>query len=128
LLAIARGAFALRTLGWVSYALIFAGGLLTALGADARVYGAGFLLVIGFDKMFNVYIRAGRQKIIPPQDYGKTTGVVVMLNNLSQPIAGLLVGVFAGFRETAGLILGLSIAMAALGVLALARKAHHSPP
>ena len=128
LLAIARAAFALGTLGGVSYALIFIGGLLTALGSNAWVYGAGFLLVIGFDKMFNVYIRAGRQKIIPPQDYGKTTGVVVMLNNLTQPIAGLLVGLFAGFRETAWLILGLSIAMAVLGVLAFARKAQHRVP
>ncbi len=43
--------------------------------------------MIGFDKMFNVYIRSLRQKLIPPRDLGKTTGVIVMLNNLSQPLA-----------------------------------------
>jgi len=41
--------------------------------------------------MFNVFIRTLRMKIIPRQDLGKTTGLIVMLNNLSQPLAGLLV-------------------------------------
>jgi hypothetical protein len=54
------------------------------------------LLVIGFDKMFNVYIRSLRQKLIPPRDLGKTTGVIVMLNNLSQPLAGMLVACLPG--------------------------------
>ncbi|MDM0041136.1 MFS transporter [Variovorax sp. J22G21] len=118
LLTIARFAFAQRTLGVVSYTLIFLGGVLTGLGVHPAVYALGFLLVIGFDKMFNVYIRSRRQKIIPPADYGKTTGVIVMLNNLTQPLAGVLVGAFAGAGETGVLILVLSLAMGVLGLLA----------
>jgi hypothetical protein len=96
LLFIARTVLPLRTLGLVSYSVMLAGGLLTGLAGNFWVYTAGFLLVIGFDKMFNVYIRSLRQKLIPPRDLGKTTGVIVMLNNLSQPLAGMLVGLFAG--------------------------------
>ncbi|MEO7185707.1 MAG: hypothetical protein ABIY86_10420 [Rhodoferax sp.] len=70
--------------------------------------------------MFSVYIRVRRQTIIPAHDLGKTTGLVVMLNNLSQPLAGLLVGVFAGKADTQGVILALTLAMGLLGVLALA--------
>ena len=76
------------------------------------------MLITGFDKMFNVYIRSARQKIIPTQDYGKTTGVVILLNNLTQPLAGLLVGVFSGRGQTGALIVALSLAMAAIGAVA----------
>lgn len=117
LLFIARTVLPLRTLGLVSYSVMLAGGLLTGLAGNFWVYIAGFLLVIGFDKMFNVYIRSLRQKIIPPRDLGKTTGVIVMLNNLSQPLAGMLVGVFAGVMEGRGVILGLVGAMGLIGIL-----------
>jgi hypothetical protein len=117
LLFIARTVLPLRTLGLVSYSVMLGGGLLTGLAGNFWLYTAGFLLVIGFDKMFNVYIRSLRQKIIPPKDLGKTTGVIVMLNNLSQPLAGLLVGVFAGVVEGRGVILGLVSGMAVIGVV-----------
>jgi hypothetical protein len=76
------------------------------------------VLIIGFDKMFNVYIRSARQKIIPPKDYGKTTGVIILLNNLTQPLAGLLVGVFASRAHTGLLIVVLSLTMGAIGATA----------
>jgi hypothetical protein len=78
-------------------------------------YAIGFLLIVGFDKMFNVYIRSARQKIIPPEDYGKTTGVVILLNNMTQPLAGLLVGVFSARAQTGWLIVILSMAMGCIG-------------
>jgi hypothetical protein len=118
LLLIARTYWSLRTLGLVSYSVILAGGLLTGLGRHFWVYTTGFLLVVGFDKMFSVYIRSLRQKLIPPRDLGKTTGVIVMLNNLSQPAAGLLVGAFAGATETRGVILGLVLVMGVMGLAA----------
>ncbi|MBW8720489.1 MAG: MFS transporter [Polaromonas sp.] len=117
LLFIARTVLSLRTLGLVSYTAMVCGGLLTGLAGNFWVYTVGFLLVIGFDKMFNVYIRSLRQKLIPPRDLGKTTGVIVMLNNLSQPLAGMLVGVFAGVMEGRGVILGLVGVMGLIGGL-----------
>jgi len=126
LLAIARASLAVKTLGLAAFVAMLVGGLLTGLAPDPWVYAAGFLLITGFDKMFNVFIRASRQKIIPPADYGKTTGVIVMLNNLTQPLAGLLVGACAGPPETARLIVWLSLAMGVLGLAAFKAPARSS--
>jgi MFS family permease len=104
-----------HTLGVWSYTLLLVGGLMTAWAVHPAVYALGFLLVIGFDKMFSVYIRAGRQRIIPPQDFGKTSGVVVLLNNLTQPLAGLAVGVGAQGADARGVITALVLCMAAIG-------------
>ncbi len=119
LLAIARRAIALRTLGLLSYACIFVGSLVTACSPSPWVYAGGFLAVVGFDKMFSVYIRVRRQQVIPAQDLGKTTGMVVLLNNLSQPVAGLLVGLFASQADTRSVILALTLGMGLLGGVAL---------
>jgi predicted DCC family thiol-disulfide oxidoreductase YuxK/MFS family permease len=117
LFGIARTTLPLGTLGWVSFTMIFLGAVMTGAGTGPFLYATGFVLVVGFDKMFNVYIRSLRQRIIPRQDYGKTTGLIVMLNNLSQPLAGLLVGLFAGLSGAGGVILALSAVMGLTGVL-----------
>jgi hypothetical protein len=106
----------LRTLGAVSYVAIFLGGILTAVSSSYWVYAAGFILVIGFDKMFNVYIRSLRQKVIPPKDFGKTTGVMITLNNLSQPVAGLMVSLFSGSGQLGAVIGGITLVMGGIGV------------
>ncbi len=118
LLVIARTAIPLKTLGVLSYLCIFGGGLLTAISVAPWGYVAGFLLVIGFDKMFSVYIRSRRQKVIPAGDLGKTTGVIVLFNNLSQPLAGLVVGLFAGQADTGQVIVALTLGMGLLGLAA----------
>jgi hypothetical protein len=105
-----------HTMGMVSYLSIVVGGALTAAGTHYAVYAFGFLLVMGFDKMFSVYVRAGRQRIIPPEDYGKTGGVVVLLNNLTQPLAGLAVGLGAHGADARGVIGALVLGMALIGV------------
>jgi len=120
LLWIARQSLTLKTMLVVSYVCIFAGGLLTAVATSAWAYTLGFLLVIGFDKMFSVCIRSFRQKVIPRNDLGKTTGVIVLLNNLSQPLAGLVVGMFAGQAQSRGVILALTLGMGLLGISAMA--------
>jgi MFS family permease len=117
LLAIARSALSVRTLGLVSFIAICAGGLVAGSSPGAAGYAAGFVLIVGFDKMFNVYIRSTRQKISPPADYGKTTGVVILLNNMTQPLAGLLVGVCADRTHTSWVIVALSLSTAAIGAL-----------
>jgi MFS family permease len=118
LLSIIRGSFALKKMGLIAYVLIFGGGLLTAVSTSHWGYAAGFLLVIGFDKMFSIYIRIHRQRIIPAHDYGKTTGVIVLLNNLTQPLAGLLVGAFADATQTRVVIFGLCMLVGAIGIAA----------
>lgn len=92
---LARATLALKVLGGLSYSMIGVGALVMAFSPDLWAYSLGFLLVTGFDKMFNVYMRSTRQRVIPAQDFGKTVGVITLLNNLAQPLAGLAIAVLA---------------------------------
>ncbi|WP_201860928.1 MFS transporter [Microvirga soli] len=107
----------LRAMGAIGYTAIFIGGLLTAISPNYGIYAAGYILVLGFDKMFTIYIRSLRQKIIPQKDFGKTTGAMITVNNLSQPLAGLLVGLFSGPGSLGLVIGGISLVMGAIGVI-----------
>ncbi|WP_242168167.1 MULTISPECIES: MFS transporter [unclassified Pseudomonas] len=113
---LARATLPLKVMGGLSYAMIGVGALITALSPSVWAYSVGFLLVTGFDKMFNVYLRSTRQRVIPVQDFGKTVGVMTLLNNLSQPLAGLLVAVLAAPLGTQTVILLLVGLTALLGV------------
>lgn len=108
LTVIARKPIPVGVMGGLAYGLIALGGLLTGIAQHPAVYALGFLLIVGFDKMFAVYMRSLRQRLIPAQDFGKTTGVIVLLNNLSQPLAGALVGFTAGPEEARLLILAIT--------------------
>jgi len=113
---LARVTLPLKVLGALSYTLIATGAFITALSPSAWGYVVGFLLIVGFDKMFNVYMRSIRQQVIPPQDFGKTVGVITLLNNLSQPLAGLLVAVLAAPIGTQHVILLLAFATSLIGL------------
>lgn len=116
LFGLARMTFPLSVLGGVSYCAITLGALITATGASFEIYLLGFLLVVGFDKMFNVYMRTIRQRVIPARDFGKTVGVITLLNNLTQPLAGLWVGVLAVSMGLRGVILALAVAAVLIGL------------
>ena len=115
LLSIAHTSWKARTFGLTAFVLIVVGGLLAGLSHNVWGYATGFVLIVGFDKMFSVYIRSVRQKVIPAKDYGKTTGIVILLNNATQPLAGLLVGLCANHAQTGYLVTALSLAMALIG-------------
>ncbi len=108
-----------RLLGGVAYTMIAVGALISALSPHLSGYVLGFLLIVGFDKMFNIYMRSIRQRVIPPKDFGKTVGVITLLNNLSQPLAGLLVALFATALGTQHVILILATLTILLGALAV---------
>lgn len=116
LFILARVTLPLKLLGALSYTLIAVGAFITALSPNTGGYVVGFLLIVGFDKMFNVYFRTLRQQVIPPQDFGKTVGVITLLNNLSQPLAGLLVAVLAAPVGTQKVILLLAVATSLIGI------------
>jgi len=113
---LARASLPLQVLGGLSYSMIAVGALITAISPNIWAYTVGFLLVTGFDKMFNVYIRSTRQRVIPVQDFGKTVGVLTLLNNLSQPLAGLLIALLAAPLGTQTVILLLAGITALIGV------------
>lgn len=119
LLSIAHTSWKAQSFGLTAFVLIVVGGLLAGLSRNVWGYAIGFALIVGFDKMFSVYIRSVRQKVIPPNDYGKTTGIVILLNNATQPLAGLLVGLCADRSKTGYLVAGLSLAMALIGAAAI---------
>jgi len=116
LMTIAHTGLARRTLGLMSYTGMFAGAVISGFSPGFWGYVAGFLLVVGFDKMFNIYVRSLRQQIIPPKDFGKTTGVVIMLNNLTQPLAGFAVGLVADPGQTGWVVAGIGLVMGLIGV------------
>jgi hypothetical protein len=116
---LARVVLPLRVLGSVGYTMIATGALICALSSNLIGYGLGFLLIVGFDKMFNVYMRTVRQQVIPPQDFGKTVGVITLLNNLSQPLAGLLVALLAVPLGTQQVILIVALLTTLLGLAVL---------
>lgn len=66
--------------------------------------------------MFNVYMRSMRQRVIPVQDFGKTVGVITLLNNLAQPLAGLMIAVLAAPLGTQAVILVLTGISALIGM------------
>ncbi|QJI28795.1 MFS transporter [Pseudomonas sp. ADAK18] len=113
---LARSTLPLRVLGGLSYSMIAVGALITAISPNVWAYAFGFLLVTGFDKMFNVYIRSVRQRVIPARDFGKTVGVLTLLNNLSQPLAGLLIALLAAPLGTQAVILLLAGITALIGI------------
>lgn len=94
-----------------------AGGLITALGDSAWVYMLGFLLIVGFDKMFNVFLRSLRKQIIPAKDFGKTTGLIVLFNNISQPLAGLTVAMYASVYTVQSVVLAVVVVAVFIGIV-----------
>ncbi|MFT2110503.1 hypothetical protein [Marinomonas sp. 2405UD68-3] len=95
------------------------GALMTALASNYIIYFLGFVLIIAFDKMFNIFVRSLRVKVIPPIELGKTTGLIVLLNNMSPPLAGLIVASFVGFIDLQSIVIYLNIAAVLLGLGAL---------
>lgn len=113
---LARAVLPLKVLGGLSYSMIGVGAVIMAASPGVWLYAVGFLLVTGFDKMFNVYLRSTRQRVIPVQDFGKTVGVITLLNNLPQPLAGLAVALLAAPLGTQAVILLLAGITLLLGV------------
>lgn len=130
LFVLARVTLPLKLLGSLSYSMIAIGAVITAFSPTPIGYVMGFLLIVGFDKMFNIYIRSTRQRVIPTQDFGKTVGVLTLLNNLSQPLAGLLISLFAAPLGTQNVILLLAVITTLIGAAVLfvhARRASAQP-
>ncbi len=113
---LSRTTLPLKRLGGVSYGLITVGALIMAVSPNLWAYSLGFLLVIGFDKMYSVYMRSVRQQVIPVEDFGKTVGMITLLNNLPQPLAGLVIAALAAPLGTQTVILLLTLITALIGM------------
>lgn len=86
---------AVWVIGVVSISMVAFGGLLSNQGFI--LFQLGFLLVIAFDGIVNIYIRSARLPLIPKENYAKTIGAIVLLNNITMPISGLLIASLASW-------------------------------
>lgn len=78
-------------LGVIAFVFVSIGGLVAGFAYNFEVFVVGAMLVLGFDGMFNVYIRTRRMEIIARKDYGKAMGLLMVVNNTSKPMSGLIV-------------------------------------
>ncbi|MGB0943283.1 MAG: hypothetical protein ACPGUE_12805 [Marinomonas sp.] len=117
LLFIARYSLSLVFMGATAFIAMCIGVFMTALSQDYLVYLVGFLLIVGFDKMFGVFLRSLRKELIPMENLGKSTGVLILLNNLAQPLAGLIVALLAGAYLLQDLLLYTAIFVSVFGAL-----------
>jgi len=117
LLVTAKFTFKLKIMGILSFLVMTAGAFLTGISDNSVLYVIGYVLIVGFDKMFNIYSRTFRAKIIAEKDFGKTIGLIVLFNNISQPIAGLIIAVYANIIGVQSIVLYISIFAFLLGVI-----------
>ncbi|GLS06026.1 MFS transporter [Chitiniphilus shinanonensis] len=80
-------------LGVFAFVVIALGGLVMGLAHSYPVFVAGYALSFALCGLFNVFIRTERLHWIPQAQLGRAIGLIVLLNQLSLPLAGLLVSV-----------------------------------
>ncbi|TJZ66840.1 MFS transporter [Chitiniphilus eburneus] len=78
-------------LGIVAFLVIAVGGLIMGLAGSYPVFVFGYALSFALCGLFNVFIRTERLHWIPQAQLGRAIGLIVLLNQLSLPLAGLLV-------------------------------------
>lgn len=86
----------------------------------------GYILIMACDGLYNVYVRTNRAIIIPKEHLDKTIGVIVLINQLSLPLAGLLLAAFAKYSGVQGLFLITSLCLIPLLVVFLVKHKQFS--
>mgnify|MGYP005991493049 CR=1 FL=1 len=117
LLLIARFSFNLYWMGAVGFIVMVLGAFFTAISQHHLLYLFGFLFIIGFDKMFSIFLRGLRKELIPLENLGKSSGLLVLLNNIAQPIAGLIIALLAGLYLLQDLLLYMTLFVCILGCI-----------
>jgi MFS family permease len=97
--------FNVFSLGITAYLTVLCGGMLMGLANNFYLFVLGYALASGSTGLFNVYIRTERVQWIPSQHLGKTVGLIVLLNQLSLPVAGILVAIGSGRIGTKSLFI-----------------------
>lgn len=110
--------------GIISYVMICLGGVMAGFAQNYWFFVVAAAMVLGFDGMFSIYIRTRRVAIIPPEDQGKTIGLMIVMNNISLPISGLLVTGLSGILEVRQIVLTLAVVtiVGGVGVLLLFKR------
>lgn len=81
----------MKRLGVFSLISLVAAGLLLSQARQVEVFVAGYGLMICGCAVFNIFMRTWRAQIIPKEHLGKVIGILVLLNNFTLPLSGILV-------------------------------------
>jgi MFS family permease len=92
-------------LGFMAFIMMSLGGVIVGITHQFWLYGIGFVLILSFDGVFNVYIRTRRMEIIARKDFGKAIGLLMIVNNLSKPLSGFIVYVLTPWLSVTQIIL-----------------------
>jgi hypothetical protein len=107
-------------IGIVSFAAIAVGGTLVAVAPLFPLYVLGYGLCIGMCGLFNVFIRIERLHWIKEAERGRVISLIVLLNQSTMPLSGLLVAVVGGWLPVQALFFAVA-ALAAVAYLLLFR-------
>jgi MFS family permease len=95
--------------GMTSFGLIVTGGLIMTVAPNFPWFVAGYALACGPCGLFNVFIRTERLYWIPADKLGRVISLIVQLNQLAIPAAGLLAAVAGDRMQLQWLFLVVSI-------------------
>jgi MFS family permease len=102
-----------------TFVIICIGGMAIGQASTFWQFAVGYALLLGTVGILNVFIRAERVRRIPREHLGKTIGVIVLLNQISLPISGLVVAAFATALGPQGVMIGAVLGSALFAVLLL---------
>ncbi|UTH76524.1 MFS transporter [Chromobacterium sp. IIBBL 290-4] len=103
-------------LGIAAFALIVCGGLLMGAARQFWLFAMGYALSFGLCGLFNVFIRTERLHWIERDQLGRAISVIVLLNQLSLPLAGLLVAALGNRIAPQMLFYAAALLAGALGL------------
>ncbi|MDH6114570.1 MFS family permease [Kitasatospora sp. MAP12-15] len=101
----------------LSYGLICLGGFGISQATTFTQFAVSYSVLIGSIGFFNVFIRMERVKRIPREHFAKTIGIIILLNQASLPLAGLLVTSFATTHDPRSVVLGSVVGSVCIAVL-----------
>ncbi|CAM5249552.1 MFS transporter [Streptomyces xanthochromogenes] len=111
--------FSVQFLGVLGFTLLAAGLLLVGVTPSFAVYAVLYVAVMTGDALYNIYNRTQRIRVIPQEHLGKIMGPFYLLNLLSFPLAGLLVGSAATAVGPQNLVAALAVVLCVFGAVLL---------
>lgn len=99
----------LKSLGGYSLGLLVLAGLLLSQAPNVGIFVVGYGILTSGCAVFNIFMRTWRAQIIPKEHLGKVIGILVLINNCTLPLSGILVAAATPQISSQGLILTATI-------------------
>ncbi|MFD8043690.1 MFS transporter [Streptomyces chartreusis] len=108
-----------HVLGVIGFTSLCAALFVAGTASSFAVYGTAFVAGMTGVAYYNVFNRTQRIKVIPQEHLGKVMGPFYLLNLLSYPMAGLLVGTAGEAIEPQDLVTVLAVVLSVFGAVLL---------